>query len=176
MSNRIFQATILVLFFTLFNCKDARDKYVQIKNACYSENLDRLRSQSLYYQIHGSFVDTFAIMKKAQPENRLLKEKIDDAIFLKSDSTECLLIVLEQYSNATLGLGSARVYKGQRLNDRWKFRKSIWISFAGYSDKYSDNSFENISEVARYSVLTNGEVNTSGCDIDEYFWFEYMKD
>jgi hypothetical protein len=115
-------------------------------------------------------------MKKVEPENRLLKEKIDDAIFLKSDSTECLLIVLEQYSNVTLGLGSARVYKGQRLNDRWKFRKSIWISFAGYSDKYSDNSFENISQVARYSVLTNGDVDMSGCDIDEYFWFEYMKD
>ena len=51
----------------------------------------------------------------------------------------------------------------------------MWLTFDGYDEKYSNNSFENISEVARYVVLTNGNVEISGCDIDEYYWFRYLK-
>jgi hypothetical protein len=153
-----------------------KDHYIDQKNNCYALRLEKLKEQDVYNQVRTAFIDTFSIIEKKRTFKPILEEKIDEAVFFKNDTTECLLIVLQRHPETTLSFGSARIYSGRFFQTGWKFSESIWISFDGYHEKYSDNSFENISQVARYSVLTNGDVDVSGCDIDEYFWFEYMKD
>jgi len=153
----------------------AKDLYIDQKNVCYISKLDRLKGHSLYRQVHTSFIDTFFTIQQARPWEPLLDEKVDDAVFFNSDSTECLLIVLQRHPDER-SFGTARVYRGQLFQSGWRFQPSMWLTFDGYYEKYSTNSFENISEVARYVVLTDGEVSISGCDIDEYYWFKYLKE
>ena len=162
-----------ILFF--LGCQTAKDQLIRQKNQCYTSKLNTLKEHRLYKDVRASFVDTFSIIQKSRLKQPLFEEKVDDALFFKADSLECLLIVVQRHYDS-LGFGSARIYRGELFDRDWKFKRSILITFDGYNDKYSDNSFENISEVARYVVLTNGEVNVSGCDIDEYFWFEHMKE
>jgi hypothetical protein len=69
--------------------------------------------------------------------------------------------------------GSTRSYEGKLIDNKWQFKKSFWYTFDnGYFEKYPENSFENISKVARYAVLSAGNVSFSGCEIDEVYWFE----
>lgn len=160
----------------LTSCQTAKDHRIDQKNRCYRLKLNKLQDQILYKHVYKSFVDTFAIIQRMRNQKPLIEEKVDDAVFFKSDSLECLLLVLERHYKDSLSFGTARVYRGELFPTGWKFRASMWFSFDGYYAKYPNNSFENISEVARYAVLTNGKVDLSGCDIDEYFWFKHLKE
>lgn len=157
-------------------CRTAKDEVIRRKNNCYEEHLTRLKTAKVYEVIHSTFADTFAIMKAARPRPSLLEEKIDEAIFFSGDSTNCLLIVLERNDDENIGFGSARIYNGYLHGNDWKFDKSMWFTFGhDYFKKYPENSFDNVSKVARYAVLTQGNVQLSGCDIDEYFWFVHLR-
>lgn len=163
---------LLVLFF-LISCNQ-KDVLITSKNSCFEEKLGELRKRDVYKRIWSSFTDTLKITQANSIT--LLHEKADGAIFLKNDTLECLALVLER-DNDTNGLfGSARVWSGQLIKGKWKWSKSMWFTFGNdYYKKYDENTFENISKIARYSVLTNGEAKISGCDLDEYYWFTYMK-
>ena len=175
----MYRKVILILYLlpSVVSCQTAEDELVRQKNKCYKDHFVAIKDKAFYNGVFKSFTDTFAIIKTGRLRPSLLEEKIDDAIFFKKDSLECILIVLERDDDKEGEFGSARSYRGQVIDGRWKFQKSMWFTYGNdYYEKYNKNSFENISELARYSVLTQGEVEINGCEIDEYFWFKYLKE
>ena len=132
----------------------------------------------MYKNVIEVFTDTFQILKTEKeyfgvPDR--VENKIDDAVFFSSDSTNCMIIVLQK-SNSGLVFGNARMIRGHKQGADWKFQVSLHFSFSrDYFDLYKDNTFQNISILARYSVLTDGNVTSiNGCEIDEHFWFKEL--
>src|SRR5918993_991291 len=163
-STRIQIALVFILL--LSNCQNSKDVLIYQKNACYDQSLDILKKRAIYKKIALTFADTFSVIQNQRERQPLFEEKVDDAIFFKRDTTECLLIVLQRHHDNNLGFGTARIYRGELFENGWTFQKSMWLSFGeGYYEKYRDNSFENISELARYSVLTHGDVKILGCEL-----------
>jgi hypothetical protein len=145
------------------------------KTSCYNKKLENLKTSELYQAIQSSFADTFPSLS---PKSKSMLYKIDEAVFLSSDKTKCILAVLEKVKGVDdLGFGSARLYQGDLVNGKWVFSESIWMTYEeDYYEKYSENSFENIAEITRASILTHGAPALSDCDIDEHYWFVEMQD
>jgi hypothetical protein len=111
-------------------------------------------------------------------ESKVAESRIDEAVFFNSEERECVLLVLKRFNNTReLGFGSCRVYRASLVGEKWIFEKSMSMNFdRDFFEKYSSNSFDNISELARASILTSGNIRLDGCDIDEHYWFVEMKD
>jgi hypothetical protein len=162
-----------ILTISLLTSCNTNDILIYSKNECFERQLTDLKNREIYKKTFASFLDTLKIVQSTS--KTLLEEKADDGIFFKKDSLECLILVLERENDVTRGFGSARVWQGQIINGQWRWSKSMWLTFDNdYFKKYKKNTFDNISKIARYSVLTNGEANLNGCDLDEYFWFTYL--
>ncbi len=102
--------------------------------------------------------------------------QIDDALFLKADRSECMLIVLTKLVPADFVFGSARMVRGFKQNSKWTFKVSMQFSFdKDYFNLYHDNNFQNLSKLARYSVLTEGDIKRTGCEVDDDYWFVHLK-
>jgi hypothetical protein len=126
-----------------------------------------------------SFSDTFQILRTKKeyfgvPER--VDNQVDEALFLKKDGSECMLIVLQKLRAHEFSFGSARMVRGIKQNKLWKFEVSMTFNFdKDYFNLYKENTFENISKLARYSVLTEGDIKRKGCEIDEEYWFVQLK-
>lgn len=161
------------------SCQSNTDNIIIEKNKCFDLKLKKLQGNPLYEQVVYQFKDTFEILRKQKtffglPE--YVTNKIDDAVFFNKDSTECILIVLKRMSD-TLLFGAARIVSGiSNKKGKWNFEPSMEFSFEkNYFELYKENSFENISKLARYSVLTEGNPKKLGCEIDNRYWFILMK-
>ncbi len=138
-----------------------------------------LKKTQLYNEVMSAFRDTFQILKTKKeyfgvPE--VVTNQIDDAIFFKKDSSECMLLVLQK-SSPDLVFATARTVRGFFKDNKWQFDVSMDFYYErDYFKLFKENSFENISKLARYSVLTDGNIKRKGCEIDDYFWFEHLKD
>jgi hypothetical protein len=87
-----------------------------------------------------------------------------------------MLIVLQKLEPHDIIFGSARMVRGIRQDKKWKFEVSMALNFEkDYFTLYKENNFGNISKLARYSVLTEGDINKEGCEIDDDYWFVYLK-
>ena len=168
------RVTSIIAIVLLTSC-NSTDIIIYTKNSCFEKQLADLKTRAIYKKALLSFTDTLKIVQsKSKP---LLEEKADEGIFFKRDSLECLTLVLQRDNDRTGTFGSARVWQGQFINGHWRWSKSMWFTFSnGYFKKYNDNTFDNISQVARYSVLTNGDTKLGNCELDEYYWFTYLKD
>jgi hypothetical protein len=159
--------------------KNSKDKIIFEKNKCYDEKLMLLKKTQLYNEVISAFRDTFTILKTKKeyfgvPE--VVTNQIDDAIFFKKDRSECMLVVLQK-SKPDLVFARARTVRGFLKDNKWQFDVSMDFYFdKDYFKLFKENSFENISKLARYSILTDGKVKKNGCEIDDYFWFEHLKD
>ena len=126
-----------------------------------------------------AFNDTFPILKANKkyfgvPEK--VNNQVDEASFFKKDSSECMLIILQKLEPHDIIFGSARMVRGIRQDKKWKFEVSMTFNFEkDYFTFYKENNFGNISKLARYSVLTEGDINKEGCEIDDDYWFVYLK-
>lgn len=133
----------------------------------------------MYKQVHAQFKDTFEILKKERAHFGVpdyMENKIDEAVFFNKDSTQCFFIVLQRTKDSVHVFGGARIVYGKLGREKWLFKPEMSKSFAkDYFELYKENSFENISKLARYSVLTDGKVKRGGCEIDEYYWFVHLK-
>jgi hypothetical protein len=168
------RTTLIVVTVLLISC-NTKDIIIHNKNSCFEKQLADLKTREIYKKALLSFADTLRIVQSTS--KTLLEERADEAIFFKKDSLECLTLVLERSGNRNGVFGSARVWRGQLINGQWEWSKSMWFTFANdYFKKYKDNTFDNISKVARYSVLTNGEPLLNGCDLDDHYWFTYLKE
>jgi hypothetical protein len=148
---------------------------MDLKNACYNSQLETLKGGLLYKNVYSFFKNDFS--QRQATSKSLLHKSADEAIFFSADSTKCILLVLERSDQDIKGqgsfFGSARAYEGSLVGPEWKFKESTWFTFdGGYFKKYSENSFENIAKVARYTVLSSGDASFGGCEIDEAYWFE----
>ncbi len=156
------------------------DIRLEQKNECFDEKLNELKKTNLYKTVLSEFTDTFKVLKNVK-ENfgvaSYVKIKIDDAIFFKKDSSECLLIVLEKMKDSVDGFGSARIISGKDVQGRWKFEVSLDYYFEkDYFGLYPQNTFDNIAKIARYSVLVNNNSSVGGCEINDEYWFSILKD
>jgi hypothetical protein len=162
----------------MFGCTSNGQDVKKAKANCYTDKLKEIKEIPLYKEAMSQFVDTFKVMKDDKryfgiPE--VVSNKIDEAIFFNQNKTECLLIVLQRNSYG-LVFGSARIVRGTLYDGKWLFKPSMdYVYSKDYFNGYPENSFENISGLARYSVLTDGEVKKRGCEIDEYYWFVHLK-
>lgn len=179
MNAKILWSILCLVTSCISRCQPHKDQIIREKNKCYNLKLKKIESTLLYRLVHSQFNDTFEVLKREKeyfgvPE--YVDNKIDDAVFFKKDSSECILIVLQR-SNDTLGFGSARIIHGVKKDDsKWLFEVGMDKSFSkDYFNLYKENNFENISSLARYSILTDGDIKRKGCEIDEYYWFVHMK-
>lgn len=158
---------------------NSKDKIIFDKNKCYDNKLSYLKNVKLYENVMTAFRDTFQTLKTKKeyfgvPE--VVSNQIDEAVFFKKDSSECMLIVLKKNS-ANLVFGTARMVRGLLKNNKWYFDISMDYTFENnYFQLFKENSFENISKLARYSVLTDGDIKKGDCEIDDYYWFIQLKD
>jgi hypothetical protein len=168
---------IIIGVFLFDSCTPSKEELITTKNRCYDQCMATLQQRKIYKTVHRSFSDTFAMIVASRKRPSLLREKIDDAIFFSRDSSKCLMIVLEQEVDEIGSFGSARIYEGALVNQTWIFSESIWFAFdRDYLEIFDTNSFENISLLARYSVMTEGNIGTSGCSIDDEFWFYSLEE
>jgi hypothetical protein len=174
--NRLFRYNlILILFCFLFGCQPSKNEIITSKTNCYNDKLKNIREDPIYNKVMAQFVDTFEILKTNKgyfgvPE--IVENKPDDAIFFKKDKTECLLIVLRK-NNLNLVFGNATIIRGIQINGKWTFEVNSDYTFdKDYFGLYRENSFENISKLARYSILTDRDVKMKGCEIDDHYWFK----
>jgi hypothetical protein len=166
---------ILLIILAITGCTDTKDALITQKNNCYNSYLSEVRRRDAYTNVHSAFADTFAVIKASRPSPSLLAETIDSAVFFTKDGSGCILLVLERMDDLDGTFGSARSYRGKLSEGRWRFDRSMWFLFPNeFYKKYQDNSFENISQLARYSVLTEGDFHSSGCLIDEVYWFKTL--
>jgi hypothetical protein len=133
----------------------------------------------LYTEVMSAFRDTFEILK-AKKENfgapEVVTNQIDDALFFKKDSSECILVVLIKTNYPELGFGSARTVRGLLKEKKWEFDISMdYIFSKSYFKLFKEASFENISKLARYNVLTDGDIKKRGSEIDDEYWFIHLK-
>jgi hypothetical protein len=161
------------------SCQLTQKEIIAEKNKCLSEKIKKLKNMAMYQDVVFQFKDTFQVMK-AQKEYfgapTYVETKIDDAIFFSKDSSQCLLIVLKKMKDTAFVFGSARILNGVKMNEKWKFEISLENTFGkDYFALYGKNSFDNISLLARYRVMANGNIKRKGCEIDDYYWFEYLK-
>jgi len=168
--------TIFLSF--IFGCTSNEQVLRHAKNECYADSLKNLQNEPVYNEVMSQFVDTFKIMKSdkryfgASPG---FDNKVDEAIFFNKNKTECLLVVLQK-SIYDLVFGQARMIRGVLQGKKWVFKTSTeYIFEKSYYKFYPENSFESISKLARYNVLTDGKVKKGGCEIDEHYWFVHLK-
>jgi hypothetical protein len=172
--------SFLVCFSSSCQSTNKKDKIIFEKNNCYDLKLAYLKKTQLYTDVMKAFRDTFTILKTKKeyfgiPE--VVSNEIDDALFFKQDSSECMLIVLKKSKPPDYVFATARTVRGFFKDNKWFFDVSMDFYFdKDYFELFKDNSFENISKLARYSVLMNGNAKRKGCEIDDYFWFEHLKD
>ncbi len=177
----LIQISVFSFLVSTSSCQTAnpKDKIIFDKNKCYDEKLMLLKKTQLYNEVMSAFRDTFQILKTKKeyfgvPE--VVTNQIDDAIFFKKDSSECMLLVLQK-SSPDLVFATARTVRGFFKDNKWQFDVSMDFYYErDYFKLFKENSFENISKLARYSVLTDGNIKRKGCEIDDYFWFEHLKD
>ena len=174
------QVSIFYFFIaTSSSCQTTnKDKIILDKNKCYDLKLSDLKKTDLYNEVMIAFNDTFPILKTKKeyfgvPER--VTNQIDEALFLKKDGSECMLIVLQK-STPDLIFGAARMVRGFLKNNKWHFDVSMDYYFEkDYFQLFKENNFENISKLARYSVLTDGNTKKGNCEIDDYYWFVHLK-
>ena len=178
MIKQILSITSIIFLSFIFGCTSKGQDMRQVKNDCYTTILNDLQNEPIYKEAMLQFEDTFKIMKNdkryfgAPPG---FDNKIDEAIFFNKSKTECLLIVLQR-NIYDLVFAQARMIRGTFQGKKWVFKPSMeYIFEKGYYKLYPENSFENISKLARYNVLTDGEVKKKGCEIDEDYWFVHLK-
>ena len=174
--------TILLSFLISFvsSCQktNSKDKIIFDKNKCYDNKLSDIKKGKLYDKVMTAFRDTFQILKTKKeyfgvPE--FVTNQIDEAVFFKKDSSECMLLVLQK-SKYNLVFGTARTVSGSLKNNKWYFKVSMEFYFErDYFELFKENTFENISKLARYSVLTDGDIKRKGCEIDDEYWFVHLK-
>lgn len=180
---KLLTKTLSFIFIAAFcsscHTSNSKERTISNKNECYDLKLLNLKESSLYKDVMTAFTDTFLVLKTKKeyfgiPE--VINNQIDKAIFFNADSSECMLIVLQKPLLTGFVFGQARMIRGVKEATTWKFKVSLDYSFSkDYFSLYQDNSFENISKLARYNVLTDGNYNRKGCDIDEEYWFAELK-
>jgi hypothetical protein len=177
----LIQISVLSLLISTSSCQttNPKDKIIFDKNKCYDEKLMLLKKTELYNELMSAFRDTFPILKTKKeyfgvPE--VVTNQIDDAVFFKKDSSECMLLVLQKSGHPELIFATARTVRGFLKDNKWQFDVSMNFYFEkDYFELFKVNSFENISKLARYNVLTDGDIKRKGCEIDDEYWFVQLK-
>lgn len=181
MSNKCKKRLILITYVIsamVVSCSSSGQKAeIKNKNICFDIKLEALRFQSIYRDVMSQFVDTFEVLETrnrifGQPN--VVSNKVDGSVFFNSKKNECLLLVLQKFTNKLL-FGQVRLIRGRYVNGKWIFKPSMVYTFdPDILKDYEENSFEVISKLGRYSVLTAGETIKDGCEIDEEYWFKLM--
>lgn len=177
-STKILGSAFLFLIL-MISCQDSSTSRTGYKNRCFEEKLKNLRNSNLYKSAIAEFTDTFRTLKNQKEYFGLpsvVESKIDEAVFFKKDSNECLLIVLGKPTDTLYSFGSARIISGAYNNGHWSFEISLEYNFEkDYFQDYPENSFSNISKLARYAVMVSHNVHIAGCGINDDYWFRELK-
>jgi hypothetical protein len=150
-------------------------KIIFYKNHCYDKKLELLKKTQLYDEVMSAFRDTFQVLKTKKEyfgvREDVVTNQIDEAIFFKRDSSECMLLVLQKLASDR-NFAKARTVRGYHKENKWHFEVSmVFIFEKDYFELFKENSFENISKAGRHSILTIIHERRRGCKIDDKFWF-----
>ncbi|WP_207428312.1 hypothetical protein [Pedobacter sp. SYSU D00535] len=159
------------------------------KLSCFKSSLESLKGQEIYSEIQTAAFKVIPSLKNA--DNRsviadtsfIKKWKIDDAVFLNSKRDKCLLLLLEQTSS-DMKLDRIEIIQGTLINIAWcfSFGRLPEIPEITYTvtkeikdGKNLNNSFDALSEKGRAFVLSAGTIKTTGCFLDDNYWFNNEK-
>src|SRR5687768_17427540 len=122
---------LLISATTSCQTTNSKDKIIFDKNKCYDEKLMFLKKTKIYNEVMMTFRDTFRVLKTRKeyfgvPE--VVTTQIDNAIFFKKDSSECMLIVLQK-STPDIAFGTARTIRGFLKEKSWYFDISMDFYF-----------------------------------------------
>ncbi|MET0636616.1 MAG: hypothetical protein ABWZ25_11355 [Chitinophagaceae bacterium] len=173
-------ALIIVMIVTLFSCdlNGQKSNVIQEKNKCFNKKMGIRRSEKAYKDVMSRFLDTFEVLKTNKKYfglQSIVSNRIDESVFFNKEKTECLLLVLQRMDSSSIVFGSVRIVRGKLVAGAWVFKPSMTYTYdRDYFKLYPNNSFEKISMLGRYSVLTDGNAVNGGCEIDEEYWFRLM--
>ena len=164
----------LALIFCFEACNNKGDKIVYI-NQCYNKSLKELKKSKVYQRVISNFEDTFKVMVmdiRNFGDPRYVENKLDEFVFFNADKSMCLVLVLQKMKTS-VSFGKCRVVYGfKNKTDKWSFdiRREILLD-KSYFELYSENTFENISKLARYNIWIQGSTTEANCNINEKYWF-----
>ena len=169
-----------VLIFLLFcACSNVRKNQVMSKTFCYSQELQKIIQLPEYNSVRASIIDTFEILKKdiqnfGSPV--YFDCKLDQAAFFNSNLDKCILLVSIRDKTERNVFGSTRILRGEKSENGWDFSVGLTIRHdKNYFDVFPSNDFSSIEKLGRYVVLTNGNPQLTGCQLDESYWFKRVK-
>jgi hypothetical protein len=168
---------LLIIFLAarlVISCKyDNERKMISDKNSCYVSKLNQLENDSLFITVHKEFSDSFVTLKNRERILQFRQNVIDDAVFFSKKKDECILLILQKPMDTTL-FGYGRAVYAKKEGIHWQFELSREYIFENdYLELFRDNSFFNISKLARYSILIDGMGDRQDCEIDENYWFKH---
>ena len=176
MSRCLITYGIFILFLFVAGCAEGKKESLAAKNICYEKQLNKLRLQRRYQEVMLQFkaaLPQLATDKGYFGVQGLANSQVDDAIFFSADSSHCLALLLQDEKDSVM-FGSAVVFLGSQAGT-WTFRPLLRYSFdPDYFKIYKDNSFKEIGQVARYSILSEGKGRQTDCSPDEEYWFNYQ--
>jgi hypothetical protein len=169
----------IAMCFCCVSCQ-LKEAQIESKNKCYRQELENLVRTPLYVKCHTKFQQTIDSLKTNTTLFNLSFEEInvDTPLFLKkSDSTECLVLLLIRNKDGSGDFGESRTFYGKRNGNNWSFVPGMSFSYdKDYLRMYTRNDFSNISELAVHSVLTAGNSPLLGCKLDDHYWFVELRE
>lgn len=166
------KASCLIMLLGFMSC----DGTLNLKNKCVLARLKKDKETPEYASVMKAFRDTFVTWRSNIDlfgVRDYLQFQVDDPLFFSKERDACVLILLSRTDKDSVVFGGARVINGIQFNGGWRFNANQAFSFSkDYFEKYQDNSFENLAEIARYCVLKEGNPPRPGCEIDESYWFK----
>ena len=172
---RIYLTAALFNLFFIASCQPSKKNLIIQKNQCFQAQLDRIKISVLYKEVYRQFSDTFSVMQsdvQAFGVPQASQKKIDSAIFFNTDSSLCLMMVLLKPNDVQLTYGEARLITGHKKDSKWIFDIDREFMFdKEYVNLFPGKGFADISLLARYDVLKEGNIQEEGCALDEKYWF-----
>lgn len=168
----------LILFFIIASsniyCNTTSERIIKVYKCC-EDLLINLKKEEIYQDVITSFKDTAKIFvsdKRYFGIPSYVDNRLDEFVFFNRDKNKCLLLMLQRMKD-TLSFGACRIINGLKRSHRiWVFEVGRDISFdRSYFEIYMENSFTNISMLARYSVWVQGKRKAGNCEIDDQYWF-----
>jgi hypothetical protein len=166
-------AFIFSLVFLFSSCLKSEKEILFQKNDCYLSKLRKLVTDTLYTSVYSQFLDSFEVLRKNEKILQFRDYEIDQAVFFNKARNKCILLILQRTTGKDI-FGFGRAVMVVKNDKGWRFSLSKeYIIEGDYFEIFNNNSFDNISKVARYCIMIDGKVEIQACEIDEYYWFEY---
>jgi hypothetical protein len=158
----------LGLFF-FYSCA-SQDKIKKKQLSCFDQYIDSIQNSPGYIEVRTNFLDTFnkwidAGIKEVQIYKNI-KWELDKAVFFNETKDKALLLILEIADSSVNG-DEVRIVGAEKINNIWNFYYQSYPELM-YDRKNNrkPNSFQYLSNEARFRIITDGYYIDRSCRIN----------